>query len=110
MIATHSDISDEDQSVDYPLISTFATFDDGESKTARVSNNTVVVDNVSFENVVTGGHEYTIRGILMDKSTGESLKDVNGADYTRNVIDYYFLYISDDYKIQEMRYINTKNL
>lgn len=74
-IATHADIEDEDQSIYYPTISTSASV--GGSKLAQRAADLKVVDTITYKNLIIG-HSYTIKGILMDKSTGKALLDANG--------------------------------
>lgn len=71
-IAEHKDISDESQSIYYPEIGTEAA--DGLTKGhVGAAGETAVVDTVSYTNLVPG-QEYTIKGVLMDKATGEPLQ------------------------------------
>lgn len=74
-IAVHADIEDEDQSVYYPAISTSASV--GGIKLAQRTSDLTVVDTVTYKNLIIG-HSYTIKGILMDKATGNALRDANG--------------------------------
>ncbi|MCD7873368.1 MAG: VaFE repeat-containing surface-anchored protein, partial [Clostridiales bacterium] len=70
--ATHSDINDEDQTVYVPKIGTTAADSDTEMQNSAVSETVTIIDTVAYENVVVG-KEYTVSGVLMDKSTGEEL-------------------------------------
>lgn len=70
-VATHSDLSDEKQSVHYPEIHTNASDINTESHVG-MAGETTVIDRVSYNNLVIG-QEYTIRGTLMDKDTGDYL-------------------------------------
>ena len=71
-LAVHADIEDEDQTVTVkvPEIGTQATTEGKKNITA--SDRVVIEDVVSYKNL-TPGKEYTVTGILMDKSTGEPL-------------------------------------
>lgn len=71
-LAVHADIEDEDQTVTVkvPEISTQATADG--KKEITTSDRVKIEDVVSYKNL-TPGKEYTVKGILMDKSTGEPL-------------------------------------
>lgn len=71
-LAVHADIEDEDQTVTVkvPEIGTQATVEGKKNITA--SDRVVIEDVVSYKNL-TPGKEYTVTGILMDKSTGEPL-------------------------------------
>ena len=61
-VATHTDINDADQTVTYPKVGTKAS-------ESTVDNTVVIKDIVSYENLVVG-KKYTVKGVLMDKSTG----------------------------------------
>ncbi|MFR3685043.1 MAG: VaFE repeat-containing surface-anchored protein, partial [Enterococcus sp.] len=61
-VATHTDINDVDQTVTYPKVGTKAS-------ESTVDNTVVIKDIVSYENLVVG-KKYTVKGVLMDKSTG----------------------------------------
>lgn len=70
-IASHADIEDEGQTVSFaePKIGTKATGKNGE-KELSLSAATTIVDTVKYENLAVG-QEYTLKGTLMDKSTGK---------------------------------------
>ena len=72
VVASHSDINDEGQTVTFgqPEIGTTATID-GE-KTAQPTEQITITDTVEYSGL-TAGQEYTLKGVLMDKSTGEPL-------------------------------------
>ncbi len=78
-IAVHADLSDKDQTVDYPApkIRTEAknAYNDSKELTANVEGG--VVDTITYENFVPGTI-VIFRGILMDKATGKAFLDVNG--------------------------------
>ena len=76
-VAVHADIDDKDQTIVYPEIGTTLTGKDG-TKTVIASKNTKLVDVVRYENLIPG-KEYTIKGELMVKETGEPLKVNNEA-------------------------------
>ena len=71
-VAVHADIEDKDQTIVYPKIGTTLTGKDG-TKTVIASKNTKLVDVIRYENLIPG-KEYTIKGELMVKETGEPLK------------------------------------
>ena len=73
VVASHADINDEGQTVNFgkPSIGTTATID-GE-KTAQPSEQVTITDTVEYSSL-TVGQEYTLKGVLMDKSTGEPLQ------------------------------------
>ena len=72
VVASHADINDEGQTVNFgkPTIGTTATID-GE-KTAEPAEQITITDTVEYSGL-TVGQEYTLKGVLMDKSTGEPL-------------------------------------
>lgn len=79
-VASHADITDEDQTVYYPSISTSASFDDDTTVTAA-SGTKVIIDTVMYKNL-TAGKEYVLKGTLMDQSTGARFKDGDGKEVT----------------------------
>lgn len=72
VVASHADLEDEGQTVTFgqPEIGTTATIN-GE-KTAQPAEQITITDTVEYSGL-TIGQEYTLKGILMDKETGESL-------------------------------------
>ncbi|MCR5367163.1 VaFE repeat-containing surface-anchored protein [Eubacterium sp.] len=96
-IAVHADISDEDETVHFPNIHTtlyragtgswaedFDTEDptkdttvDESSKEVMAAENAVVVDRIKYHNLIAGG-TYVVKGVLMDKATGNTLLDATG--------------------------------
>lgn len=73
VVASHADINDEGQTVTFgqPEIRTTATID--EEKTAQPAEQITITDTVECSGL-TVGQEYTLKGVLMDKSTGEPLQ------------------------------------
>ena len=72
VVASHADINDEGQTVNFgkPSIGTTATID-GE-KTAVPAEQITITDTVEYSGL-TVGQEYKLTGVLMDKETGEPL-------------------------------------
>ena len=72
-LAVHADIEDEGQTVTVhvPEIGTQATI--GEEKEVTIDGPITIDDVVAYKNL-TPGKEYSVYGILMDKTTGEALK------------------------------------
>ena len=70
-IAVHADIEDVGQTVTVkiPKIGTKASIDDKKEFTA---NGDITIDDVVSYKNLTAGKEYTISGVLMDKSTGKA--------------------------------------
>ena len=79
VIGEHKDPNDPEQTVEIeePNIGTKASTEDGKDST-KPNKETVIIDTVSFENLVVG-EEYTVKGVLMDKSTGKPIL-VNGEE------------------------------
>ena len=71
-LAVHADIEDEDQAVNViaPEIGTRATVNSEKSAVAK--GKITIKDTVSYRNL-TIGKEYTVKGVLMNKATGEPL-------------------------------------
>lgn len=74
VVAKHEDITDLDQTVRVPKIRTQIRDKITENEMLSKDKEAVVVDRVLFENL-TPGVEYTLVGTLMDKATGEVLRD-----------------------------------
>ena len=72
VVASHADLEDEGQTVTFgqPSIGTTATIDG--DKTAQPAEQITITDTVEYSGL-TIGQEYTLKGILMDKETGEPL-------------------------------------
>ena len=79
--AVHADIEDEEQTVHIPEICTSAVDGTTESHTGLLGEKTQVIDTVSYMNLIPG-KEYTVKGVLMDKSTGEEFLDAEGNTVT----------------------------
>jgi hypothetical protein len=81
-VATHTDLSDEDQSVEIgPNVGTkIADGMDGDQRIDPTVDQTLV-DTVSYEGVKPG-ETYTVTGTLMNKATGEPVKDAQGKTIT----------------------------
>ncbi len=97
VLAVHADLNDEDQTVHFPNIHTTLyrggteewaeNFDkeditrvttvDESSKEIMAAENVVVVDRIKYHNLLANRH-YIIKGILMDKETGELFIDAAG--------------------------------
>ena len=71
-VAVHADIDDDDQTVviRQPKLKTTATI--GGKKDATIAKEIVLEDKVAYTGL-TPGKEYTVKGVLMDKSTGKKL-------------------------------------
>ena len=80
-IAAHTDIEDADQTISFlnPEIGTTATGRNGEKMLDAMAE-TVIVDTVAYTGLQPG-REYTLKGQLMDKATGEAVQ-VDGQPVT----------------------------
>lgn len=80
-IASHKDLKDEGQTVSFhqPEIGTSAAGKDG-GKVLVISKAATIVDTVTYKGLSTG-QKYTLRGTLMDKTTGKALL-VDGKEVT----------------------------
>ena len=81
LVAVHADIEDEDQSIHYPEIRTHAADSMTSTNVGAKSTQAVVVDRVTYKNLVPG-KKYTVSGVLMDKSSGSELAGKNGKSIT----------------------------
>jgi len=78
-IATHADSEDEGQSIHFADIHTTAVDGDDGDKNVIADDKAKVIDTVAYENLVPG-KEYVLEGKLVDKATGEALKDAAGKE------------------------------
>jgi hypothetical protein len=78
-IATHADSEDEGQSIHFADIHTTAVDGDDGDKNVVADEKAKVIDTVAYENLVLG-KEYVLEGKLVDKATGEALKDATGKE------------------------------
>lgn len=72
LIASHEDINDAAQTVSWPKITTAASDANGGNMYV-IGDGFIFIDTVPYENLVPGS-TYTLRGVLMDKATGEPVK------------------------------------
>lgn len=81
LVALHKDINDKGQTVKIvePKIGTRATTDNGKKEVTEKKEITIT-DKVAYQDLIIG-KEYTIKGKLMDKTTGKTLI-VNGKEVT----------------------------
>ena len=105
VIAEHKDINDEAQTVHGLEVHTTATFEDGESKAAKPSNDTIIKDKVVYTNLVPN-KEYTITGKVVDKN-GNVVKGTDGKDA---VVTTKFTPKAADGDITVEFHVNTKDL
>ena len=69
-VATHADIDDVKQTITYPEVQTTAKSDVTGSHMGERSEKVTITDVVGYSNLIPG-KEYTVKGVLMDKTTGE---------------------------------------
>lgn len=81
-VAAHTDIDDKGQTVEFPEheIKTTATDADTGTHQGVGKEKTTIIDKVQYSGLIVG-QEYTVKGVLMDKSTGKELQ-VNGKQVT----------------------------
>ena len=79
-VAIHADLEDEGQTIRIPEIHTTATDKVTGDHDGVVATETTVVDEVFYKNLIPG-KEYTVKGTLMVKETGETLT-VDGKEVT----------------------------
>lgn len=80
VVASHADLTDENQTVYIPEIHT-TLLDKATDKHVSAQGEVTVIDSVSCNNLVVG-KEYTLNGTLMNKKTGEALKNADGTPVT----------------------------
>ena len=79
--AYHKDVNDEAQSIYLAEIDTTLTEKQSGIHEALASGEITLVDSVTYTNLVIG-NTYTVNGVLMDKTTNEPVKDVDGNEIT----------------------------
>ena len=84
-VAVHADIKDEDQRVDFPKIHTNALDSETGEHMANADERVVLTDTVSYENLL-ADRIYTVKGTLMNKKTGQPVRDGNGNPVTAETI------------------------
>ncbi len=83
-VASHTEIDDEDQTVYLPEIHTMAKDGKDGGKELLIGDTLTIVDTVDYRKLEIG-QEYTIVGMLMDKTTGKAL-EMEGQPVTSEVI------------------------
>ena len=79
-VATHADLNDVDQTIEFPDIHTTATDSETEDHVSNPDADVTIYDDVRYENLIPG-LQYHISGKLMDKETGKPLM-VDDAEVT----------------------------
>lgn len=80
-IALHEDIEDELQTIYFPEVGTTAYDEENGTQMSYADDVVTVVDTVAYSNVL-AGFTYTVTGKLIDKETGEPIRDAEGNDVT----------------------------
>lgn len=73
LLAVHTDIKDEAQTITFPLLKTTATDVDSNTKNALADEQITIKDVVEYKNLIPG-QEYTLKGVIMDKETEKPLQ------------------------------------
>ena len=71
-VAVHANIEDENQTVYIPDVHTTATATDTEDHVTGANKEVTITDEVALTGLKVG-NEYTVKGVLMDKTTGKGL-------------------------------------
>ena len=71
-VATHSDINDEGQTIDFPKVRTKAEDRETGLQVIQPKGTKTIVDKVSYNNLIIG-KEYEVKGTLMDKETNSPI-------------------------------------
>ena len=71
-VGVHADITDEDQTVYIPDVHTTATATDTEDHVTGANEEVTITDEVALTGLKVG-NEYTVKGVLMDQTTGKEL-------------------------------------
>lgn len=82
-MAVHADIEDQDQAIFFPEIGTQVRDSETGLQIAHADEDVTLVDTVSYSNILPG-KELTLKGVLMDKATGQELL-VNGKTVTSEI-------------------------
>ena len=82
-VAAHESITDKDQTIYFPEISTSLTDDVTGGHMAEAAENMSLTDTVNYKGL-RPGREYVLKGILMDKATGKELL-INGEKVTQEL-------------------------
>ena len=83
-VSLHHDITDEEQSVHFPEIGTTAVADETEDHVVKAWEELTITDTVHYRNLFTDGREYTVKGILYDKETGNPIL-IDGEEVTADL-------------------------
>lgn len=85
-IGTHADLEDEDQTISYPSIHTTAIDQASGSKTMALGSSVTLVDTVTYTGL-TVGKTYVLKGIIMDKASGQAIGVTAETTFTAEAAD-----------------------
>lgn len=77
VVVIHEDLNDAKQTLKFPTVSTTAVNSDTRDHLAYAGDESKIIDTVKLGNLY-NGEDYKVVGTLMDKSTGEAIKDKDG--------------------------------
>nr|WP_303182452.1 VaFE repeat-containing surface-anchored protein [Lachnoclostridium phocaeense] len=77
LVTSHRDINDDGQTIHFPEIGTKAIDSETETNVTKADKEIVLKDTVEYHNLPIG-KKFVLEGTLMDKETGEPIKDANG--------------------------------
>lgn len=80
-VAEHADITDTEQTVSFPVITTSAVSASTNDHDSPAVDNVTVTDTVSYSNLI-ANERYTVTGTLINKTTGDEVFDANGKEIT----------------------------
>ena len=84
-VVIHHDINDIEQTTWIPDGHTTALDEKTGDHMTLAEEEAHIDDTVSYKNLIADGREYTVKGTLMDKATGEAVKGKDGRDITNTV-------------------------
>lgn len=84
VVAAHEDITDDDQTIYPPSVSTKAKDKDTGSNIGTISETAVIEDTVTCK-ALRPAEKYELKGVLMNKETGEPLLDKDGNKITASL-------------------------
>ena len=83
-VAVHEDLEDEDQTVSFPKIRTFAASVSG-AKELLAGSEMEIIDRITYSNLIQG-KTYTFRGTLKDATTDLTAKNADGDPITAETV------------------------
>lgn len=77
LLASHKDMNDANQTIYFPDIKTTLICDETNSSNMILGDVAHLTDSITYKNLAVG-EEYTVKGVLVNKKTGDYIKDANG--------------------------------